>query len=92
MEDYAAHVRKPASFKRKFISSLIAIGLLGGGFYWYQIRPHIARQDCALDAGKRAFIEEANKEGAKGLEKVRIQNEMFESHYKLCVRSKGLAE
>lgn len=92
MEDQSVHVRKSTSFNRKFISSLIAVTLLGGGFYWYQIRPYTVRQDCALDSGKRAFIEEANKEDAKGLEKVRIQNEMFESYYKLCVRSKGLAE
>ena len=92
MEDQSVPVRKPASFNRKFISTLLAVALLGGGFYWYQVRPYTVRQDCTLDAGKRAFIEEANKEDAKGLEKVRIQNEMFESYYKLCVRSKGLSE
>lgn len=92
MEDQTVHVRKPTSFNRKFISSLVAVSLLGAGFYWYQVRPYTARQDCALDSAKRAFIEEANKEEAKGLEKVRLQNEMFESFYKLCIRSKGLAE
>ncbi len=94
MEDHPhEHPPKPPvpPHNKKLLSGLIAVAILGGGFYWYQLRPEGIRSQCAIDASKRAFIEEANKEDIKGVERIRIQNQSFETYYLLCVRSQGLA-
>lgn len=77
--------------KKRLFGSVFAILILCGWFYWYQYRPTEIRSTCALDASSRAFF--TNKEAAetKGIDRIRIENESFETYYMLCVRSKGLS-
>ena len=79
------------STNRKFVSVAIAVVLLAGAFYWYQVRPMNIRGACAIDSSKRAFVSDANSADIKGLDRIRLQNESFEVYYNLCVRSRGLA-
>ncbi len=83
---------KKFSTDRRFLSSIIGVLVLFAAFYWYQLRPTNIRSNCALDSSRRAFLEDSNKTEAKGVERVRIENETFETYYLLCVRSQGLAD
>ena len=91
MEQQEHRVHGRFSTNRRFVSAAIAIVLLTGGFYWYQVRPMNIREECAIDSSKRAFVSDANPADSKGLDRIRIQNESFEVYYNLCVRSRGLA-
>jgi hypothetical protein len=50
------------------------------------------RSGCAVTTAQRAFGANEQATSTKGLELIRIQNELFDTYYLLCVRSSGLAE
>src|SRR5437868_4222055 len=85
--DHAEHPhhppRGPFSTNRKFVSTAIAVVLLSAGFYWYQVRPMNIREACAIDSSRRAFVGNTAEGDVKGLDRIRIQNESFESYYNL---------
>jgi hypothetical protein len=92
MEEEQHTVRfRSFAIRRKLISAGIGVLVLAGGFYWYQIRPMEVRSTCAIESSQRAFVDESAK-GDPGLERLRTQNEAFETYYHLCVRSRGLSD
>lgn len=71
---------------------IVIIGILGGVFYWYQIRPTRIYSKCdyasrmlAMDYYKSVYPYKTS-EISQGMYLV----ENYESYYKQCLRSKGI--
>lgn len=76
--------------RKRLWGFVVTLLVLSVAFYWYQLRPENIRSICAIDTSKRAFGPSAIASSTNGLELVRLQNELFETYYLLCVRSHGL--
>jgi hypothetical protein len=86
------HPPKPKPRARRLVGALSTLLILAFAFYWYEYRPMEIRSDCALDSSERAFLKNEGGEAENGIERIRLQNEAFETFYSLCVRSQGLAD
>lgn len=70
--------------KKEHFKYLIAtIIILGGLFYWFQIRPTSIRSGCA-EYSKNRIAEDGNK---KSIDK---WQDTYDLYFKACINSKGL--
>lgn len=68
----------------KFIIMIILI--IGGGFYWFQIRPNKIYVKCNEES--RNKLNELTKKN--GLETINEMKSFYDTTYNMCIRSKGI--
>ena len=73
----------------RLLGIIVSVAILSGWFYWFHYRPEEIRSACATESGMRVEKDLSGTD-AKGFERIRLDNELLEAYYKLCVRSKGL--
>lgn len=89
--------------KAKHILLLVGIIFLlavaGGWFYWFQYRPSLIRADCHNEAGEKAQdllktkaeLDPYDAELKKAAEKGLHLRDDYESYFRNCLNSRGLA-
>lgn len=77
-------------FKLSLITLIIII--VGGYFYWFQIRPFFAYRSCHEIAGDKAqdWYKEKYPHLTKNIKKGVYEKKDYEFYYKQCLRKKGL--
>lgn len=68
---------------------LLVVVILGGLFYWYELRPSYIRKYCSEQAKIGSVIEKNTKTGEYDI-KTGVLSNINETKYKDCIRIEGL--
>lgn len=82
--------------KQHYIIIVLAFVIIGGAFYWYELRPLSLKKDCftKADTAKQTALNADNNAVMSGLEltKRADYDKIFNDEYSKCLMENGIKE